>query len=46
MTFLDGSGLVNATLVVKNFTHQAKRSILRIDYIIQEIFVVGDTNDK
>lgn len=46
MTSLDGNGLVNALHVVKSFTHQAKKSTLRTDYIIQEISVVEDTDDK
>jgi hypothetical protein len=32
--------------VVKNFTHQAKRSILRIGFIIVEIFVQGDGSES
>jgi len=46
MTFLLGSGLVNATVVVKNFMHQAKKSILTIGIIIVEIFVQGDGSES
>jgi len=44
MTSLLESGLVSV-VVVKNFTPPPKRSILRIDFIIQEMSAWVDTNE-
>jgi len=43
MIFLHGNGLASAMLAAKSFTHQVKKSILRIDYTIQEMSALVDT---
>ena len=43
MIFLHGNGLASVMLAAKIFTHQVKKSILRIGYTIQEMSALVDT---